>query len=227
MNKFNKTTVLGSIFIIIGLVIIMDNFGLIPRLVSRFFFQWENILMLVGIFLLITDESKKAGGILLFIGFVLVIDDWFYIDISIWDLWPLTFVGIGLFIIMKKTPSTSDIKIEDSHDRDIIDDTAIFSGGDKVITSHNFKGGNLTAIFGGSNIDLTTSKLSPSSASIEIFYLFGGSKIRVPQNWNVELRVTSIFGGMTDKRVLKDESEQSQILYIKGLVVFGGAEITN
>ncbi|OEK03379.1 hypothetical protein BFP97_18435 [Roseivirga sp. 4D4] len=227
MNKLNKTTLLGIIFITIGLVFAMNNFDIIPWHVRRYIYQWENILMLVGIFLILTDENKRVGGILFAIGLIFVIDDWFYIDVSIWDLWPIVFIIIGVTIIRRKTSTAEGMDDGNVQDRDLIDDTAIFSGGDKVINSQNFKGGNLTAIFGGSNIDLTTSKLSPSSANIEIFYLFGGSKIRVPQDWNVELRVTSIFGAMTDKRVIQDNSENPEKLYIKGLVVFGGAEITN
>lgn len=200
---------------------------MIPWYVRRYFFQWENILLIIGLFLIITDENKRAGGILLLIGFIFVADDWFRVDISIWDLWPLALVVIGIHIILRKTSNTSDMNTSNPEESDLIEDTAIFGGGDKVITSHNFRGGNLTAIFGGSNIDLTTSKLSPRSARIEIFCLFGGTKIRVPQDWNVEIGTTSIFGATADKRVIKDDIEHTEKLYIKGLVVFGGAEIIN
>lgn len=227
MKKLNKTSVLGIIFIIIGLVFVMNNLGMIPWYVRRYIFQWENILLLIGLFLVITDENKKAGGILLLVGFIFVIDDWFRVDVSIWDLWPLALVAIGIHIIMRKTSTTADLNTPNPDDSDLIEDTAIFGGGDKVITSHNFRGGSLTAIFGGSNIDLTTSTLSPRSARIEVFCLFGGSKIRVPQDWNVEIGVTSIFGATTDKRVIKDDTNRSEKLYIKGLVVFGGVEIIN
>lgn len=227
MNKLNKTTLLGLIFIIIGLVIAMNNIGMIPWHVRRYIFQWENILMIIGLFILITDDNKQVGGILILIGFIFVIDDWFRVDVSIGDLWPLAFVVVGFYIIRRKIPTTADLDSSDADDKDLIEDTAIFSGGDKVVNSRNFRGGNLTAIFGGSNVDLTTAKLSPDSATIEIFYLFGGSKIRVPQDWNVEVRVTSIFGAMADKRVLKNEGDQPEVLLVKGLIVFGGAEITN
>lgn len=227
MKKLNKTTLLGIIFIIIGLVFVMSNLGMIPWYVRRYFFQWENILLIIGLFLIITDENKRAGSILLLLGFIFVADDWFRVDISIWDLWPLALVAIGIHIILRKKSTTSDLNTSDPEESDLIEDTAIFGGGDKVITSHNFRGGSLTAIFGGSNIDLTTSKLSPRSARIEIFCLFGGTKIRVPQDWNVEIGTTSIFGATADKRVIKDDIEHTEKLYIKGLVVFGGAEIIN
>lgn len=228
MNKLNKSTVLGLILIVIGVVIASSNIGLIPWYVKRYIFQWENILMIIGIFLFVSREDKKAGGILFAIGFFLVIDDWFRVNISIWDFWPVALIFVGAYIINRKPVTTADLNAEGVEGKDTIEDTAIFSGGDKVINSHNFRGGSLTAIFGGSNIDLTSATLSPDSASIELFYMFGGSKIRIPQDWNVEVRSTSIFGALTDKRVLKDyNAEKPETLIITGLIIFGGAELTN
>lgn len=228
MNRLNKTTLLGLILIVVGTITVFSNFGAIPWYVRHYIFQWENILILIGLFLLISDENRKVGGILVAIGLVLVIDDWFRVDVSIWDLWPVALIFLGLYIISRRNVSTDDFDTNSSEDTDFIEDTAVFSGGDKVITTRNFKGGHLTAIFGGSNIDLTTSSLSPQSANVEVLYIFGGSKIRVPKEWNVELRVTSIFGGLSDKRAIKDyDSGVEEKLYIKGLILFGGAEITN
>ena len=228
MNRLNKTTLLGLILVIVGMVTVLSNFGAIPWYIRHYIFQWENILILIGLFLLISDENRKVGGILVAIGLVLVIDDWFRIHVSIWDMWPLALVFLGLYIISRRNVPTNDFNANQSDDTDLIEDTAVFSGGDKVITSRNFKGGHLTAIFGGSNIDLTTSTLSPESANIEVLYIFGGSKIRVPKEWNVELKVTNIFGGLSDKRAVKDyDPEVPEKLYIRGLILFGGAEITN
>lgn len=229
MNQLNKTTVLGLFFIIIGLVTVMNNLHFIPWYINRYIFQWENILIIIGLFLILSNENRKVGGVIAGIGLFLVIDDWFRVNISIFDLWPMIFVVVGIYIIKKKSVTTADLDTNDfSEEQDLIEDTAVFSGGDKVISSHNFRGGNLTAIFGGSNIDLTNSTLSPRSGTLELLYMFGGSKIRVPKEWNVEVKVTSIFGALTDKRAIKDyKPDQTERLYIKGLILFGGAEITN
>ena len=58
--------------------------------------------------------------------------------------------------------------------------------------------------------------------------MFGGSKIRVPKGWQVDMRVTNIFGGMSDKRLITDTlGDSPKRLVVKGLVIFGGAEISN
>ena len=228
MNRLNKSTTLGAILVVVGLVIASSNIGIIPWDFRRYIFQWENILMIIGVFLFVSREDKKAGSILFAIGFFFVLDDWFRVNISIFDLWPLVLIFAGVYIINRKPVTTADLNSEDLDDKDTIEDIAIFSGGDKVVNHNNFRGGSLTAIFGGSNIDLTGATLSEDSARIELFYMFGGSKIRIPQGWNVEIRATSIFGALTDKRVLKDyNSEKPETLVITGLIIFGGAELTN
>ena len=165
------------------------------------------------------------------IGLIFVIDDWMRVDISIWELWPLIFVFAGIHLIRRtvQKPAAGEPYSEQSaDDGDRVEDIAVFSGGDKVVNTKNFKGGSLTAVFGGSNIDLTMSDIQQPSAEIEIFYMFGGSKIRVPKGWQVDMRVTNIFGGMSDKRLITDTlGDSPKRLVVKGLVIFGGAEISN
>lgn len=231
MNKQNTNTLIGLIFVVVGTVVALGNFDLIPWRLRHYIFQWENILILIGGFLLVTDQNKKAGTVLLILGLVLVIDDWVRIDISLWDLWPLVFVFAGIHLIRRTSGKPKDGRSDhtvDVDDKDKVEDVAVFSGGDRVITTKSFKGGSLTAVFGGSNIDLTMSDMQEPSVEIDIFYMFGGSKIRVPKDWQVDMRVTNIFGGMSDKRIVSDTIGESQKrLIIKGLVVFGGAEISN
>ncbi|MCB0752810.1 MAG: hypothetical protein KDC52_15170, partial [Ignavibacteriae bacterium] len=85
----------------------------------------------------------------------------------------------------------------------------------------------LTAIFGGSEVHFENSLLAKGKNEIDIFSMFGGYTIYVPQDWNVIIDVVAIFGGLSDKRI-KDPNrvyEDDKILIIKGLVLFGGGEV--
>ena len=95
--------------------------------------------------------------------------------------------------------------------------------------SDNFKGGRLTSIFGGSEINLTNCKLAEGKNVIDVFMVFGGNVLIVPPDWSIKIEVVSIFGGFSDKRHnFTDESKkENKELYIKGMAIFGGGEIKN
>jgi predicted membrane protein len=116
---------------------------------------------------------------------------------------------------------------DSSEKRDYIDDVSVFGGGHKVIHSDNFKGGNITAIFGGSEIDLTQCKLAPGENIIDVVIIFGGTTIVVPNNWDVIMNVTPLFGGFSNKksRYVSSGTEPTATLLIKGVVLFGGGEV--
>ncbi len=137
----------------------------------------------------------------------------------------IAFIALGLYIILNKREKE---KIEsDQLRKDYIDDVAIFGGGTKIVTSDNFKGGNITAVFGGSEINLKGCILSEGTNVIDVLCVFGGTTLIVPQDWNIVLNITPIFGGFSNK-LIKDPNtvpDQNKTLIIKGLVVFGGGEI--
>ena len=229
MNNMNRSALVGLIFVGIGALLLLDNLRFIPWQVAYFIFQWENILILLGIVLVAGREKQRSGYILIGLGVIFSLEEWLNVDVNIGDLWPLAFIAIGAYIINRTRKTDHELNFSEQHDdKDIIEDTAVFGGGDRVVVTENFKGGTLTAICGGSNVDLTQSKLAEGKNVIDVFYLFGGSKIRVPQDWTIHMQATGIFGGMSDKRKFVDsKTDPGRELYIKGLAFFGGSEITN
>jgi hypothetical protein len=142
-------------------------------------------------------------------------------------------IGIGLLIISRRNihgkfggPGSKTRSADGSFATDYIDDVAIFGGGVKRYSSQNLKGGNITAIFGGSEIDLTTSQMSNEGIVVDVFTMFGGTKFIVPGTWQVKSEATSVFGGFSDKRHIKpSDTISDKVLLIKGVVLFGGVEI--
>ncbi len=229
MEKKQNTgrAILGIVLILIGIAFVGKTFDIIPHGIMHYIFSWQTILIVLGIIFLSSDHNKTTGWILLGIGVVFLIPDIIDISYPIRRLfWPVLLILIGVFIIIRSfNPNTSGKSITGT---DFIDDLAIFGGGDKVITSDNFKGGRVTAIFGGSKIDFKNSKLAPGKNVIDVFFMFGGSTIIVPENWNVKVDVVSIFGGFSDKRYRKPETiDVGKEIVIKGFAMFGGGEIKN
>ncbi len=135
--------------------------------------------------------------------------------------------GDGTGFHREESDSTTTASFGEGTDNDYIDEVAIFGGGEKIITSDNFKGGKVTTIFGGTDIILNHCKLAPGVNEIEVFAMFGGWTLRVPPNWNVKSEVIAVFGGISDKRYLGGDivRDNTRQLIIKGFVMFGGGEI--
>ncbi|VAW30639.1 hypothetical protein MNBD_BACTEROID07-1545 [hydrothermal vent metagenome] len=106
-----------------------------------------------------------------------------------------------------------------------LNDVSLFGGGIKIIQSKSFKGGNITAVMGGSEFDLRHVEFASKVAVIDVFTLFGGTKFIIPENWTVQPDAISILGGFSDKRAVSMNSPEGSTLVIRGLVVLGGIEI--
>lgn len=222
-----KNLLIGLILIMVGGVLLSKQFGLVNLSLPDYLFSWPMILIVVG---LIQLTKKSDGWILIAIGCMFLVPKIFpERHVDFWTLWPLIFIAIGLNLLFKKNGRCERILPNSTKetDFDILDDIAIFGGGEKIITSNNFKGGKTTAIFGGSIINLSNAQLAEGRNEIEVFTLFGGNTFLIPEDWNVKIHVAAIFGGFSDKRHISRNvvTESNKELHINGFVMFGGGEI--
>jgi len=226
----DKRLVLGIALVFLGVVLLGDNYDLFDFLDWRFreaLFSWMTLLIFIGGVLFLTRPNKGPGIILMIIGTVFFIDYVINFEFNWSDLWPLAFILVGVLFLLRGRFSQKGRDSLGKTDMDHLDDVSIFGGGDKVVSSDNFKGGKVTSIFGGSEYDMTQARLSGGTNVIDVFAMFGGSSFTVPDDWNVRVEVTAIFGGFTDKRK-RDPNEipdPRKELFVKGIVLFGGGEV--
>ena len=107
---------------------------------------------------------------------------------------------------------------------DFLDSINFFAGSHLIVYSKNFKGGEVTSVFGGCDVNLSQADFE-GQILLEVSAIFGGVKIIVPSGWQVKQEVTAIFGGFEDKRVMRAPEESNKMLVIKGVALFGGVEI--
>jgi predicted membrane protein len=109
--------------------------------------------------------------------------------------------------------------------KDFVEVTAVFGGIKKNVLSKTFKGGDIVSFMGGSEIDLTQADFS-GRIKIDVTNIFGGTKLIVPPNWDVQSDITAIFGGVDDKRQISGVNlDLNKILILDGTCMFGGIEI--
>ena len=226
-HKSNRRALLGVILIFAGLLLIAINFHWIPWNWRGIFFSWQALLILIGLFFIASRDNRLAGYILIGIGA-------FFLIPRIWDIpfdwhrlfWPVILLAVG-FLIISRRWGIQRVPVGDS--MDYIDDMAVFGGGDRVVTSQNFKGGKMTAIFGGSKFDFRSASLAKGKSVIDVFFMFGGTKLIVPTNWDVKIEISAIFGGFSDKRRPRPDEirDPSRELVLKGFAIFGGGEVAD
>lgn len=120
-----------------------------------------------------------------------------------------------------KEPASNNFGFEP----EIISSQAFLSGDQKRILSKNFKGGKISAILGGAEIDLSQADMTePAMLNIEV--ALGGVKLVVPPHWQVQVNVSNVLAGVEDKRLYQNVSpDPKKILKIYGSVILGGLEI--
>jgi hypothetical protein len=100
---------------------------------------------------------------------------------------------------------------------------AVLDGIDLTSRAKAFRGGSMTAWYGGISVDLREAELAPG-AHLSVHTLFGGVALRVPPGWRVESSVKVLSGGV-DVRTPAGEDPDAPVLTIDGLAVFGGVSV--
>jgi predicted membrane protein len=92
--------------------------------------------------------------------------------------------------------------------------------------SASFRGGSVTTMFGGGEVDLRDATLDPAGATLHVSTLFGGGSLVVPEGWNIETKLTGL-GGVGDMRPKVERGIDAPTLRLEGSNWFGGWGITS
>ncbi|HSH65675.1 MAG TPA: DUF5668 domain-containing protein [Bacteroidia bacterium] len=238
-SSFDRRIVAGLLLILAGGLLLLDQLDLISYNLSHYLISWKTLLIGIGIITLANKQNRTTGIILISLGVLFWLPELMDYRIRFSTIfWPALLIGIGLIILTRRGDGNDEKKhcggrqhVFNASDKpytnpdEYIDEMAIFGGGNTRVTSENFKGGKITAIFGGGDIDMKAAKLSPDGCVIDTFILFGGSNLIVPEGWKVKSEVVSILGGFSDKRLSISNAETDKTIVIKGIVIFGGLEL--
>ena len=238
MNKPVRNTetsnrlLIGILLIVAGLILMVKKSTILPEPLDNFIdniiFSWQMLLVAIGVITLIGSDNKTPGIVMVAVGGFFLIPELFTDFFRSFNFfWPALFIVIGVVLLMNSNRLGRKLNFSTSNKADYIDYTNIFSGAERQLITDNFQGGKITSIFGGGEVDLTRSSLSPGENVIEITCIFGGTTIIVPESWNVILDVTPILGGFSDARKLRGDviKDNTRSLTIRGTVIFGGGEL--
>ncbi len=218
------TAVVGFGVLAVGVILTLDNLGVIDG--ESFLSYWPLLLMVVGISHLVRPPGSRriVGGLIwIVLGATILLSNLGIISFDIWDLWPVLLVFLG-FSLITKPFRRRQISIDEAGG--VFDVTAILGGVNRRISAENFQGGDAMAFLGGCEIDLRDSSSEGEPAEIHAVAFWGGVEIRVPQDWEVQVRGTAILGAFEDKTRAAEGSGR-KVLVVSGLALMGSVEIAN
>jgi predicted membrane protein len=226
----------GGIIALIGLLILLDNMG-IP-LMSHLYRFWPMILILIGAWNLACKSGRVFGAVLVTTGVLFQLDTLGVAHFSWGELWPLAIIAVGVLVMWSSLQARKVSTIvgkavgEPQGDpRTTLNEVAIFGGIERRITSQDFQGGNISAIFGSVELDLRDATILQDEAILEINSVFGSVELRVPETWQITSRGQAIFGSFQDDtRNYRNENPANpprKSLILTGAAVFGSVEIKN
>ena len=213
----------GLVLLILGLVFLLDNLDLVESgTILRF---WPAILLVAGLKMLVDARDRGSaisGTLLAGVGALLLLDALYLIDVNLWDFWPVALVALGIRVLLNALSDPNDVAaVSDSEESA----SAFLGAIERRNRSADFRGGSASAFMGGVNLDLREAEIAGERAVIQVFAMMGGLEIKVPEEWTVEVGVTTIMGGVEDKT--RGTAVTPKRLVLKGTVIMGGIEIRN
>lgn len=248
----NLSKYIGLAIVVFGFLLLAGQLGMYSVSWSTI---WPAALIIIGLINYFKFDKKKPGWLIpVLIGLLFLIERIFP-DFSVSNItWPAIIIGIGLWMLFgrrtnksqygdgskfeKKYSSFNDgysdndksfdgYEANSVNNDDYISTVAVFGGAKTNVLTKTFKGGDITSIFGGTEINFSHADIE-GVVIIEATQVFGGTKIIVPPTWDVTSEISAIFGGIDDNRSLTQVlPDRSKVLVLRGTSVFGGIEIRN
>lgn len=220
-RRLTAQTLLGGIIVLVGLALLARSTGLFD--VGSLFRFVPSLFVVLGLYALISSGFRNIVGPVLVI---LVALAWQLVALDViaagdvLQFWPVLVVLFGLSLVLSQFRSRAR-----ADDSGAITAFAFFGGAERRVTSQTFRNADLTAIFGGVELDLRDATIAEPPAHVSTTAIFGGTEIRVPREWNVRIDVLPLFGATEDSRPRADEEHETVDLVITGFVAFGAVEL--
>jgi predicted membrane protein len=226
--------IIGLAIALFGVVLVLDRLNLVVA--DQALRWWPAVIVAIGA--LMFAQSRRFGSginglIVMIVGGWLLLNTLGVIRVRFWEMfWPLVLIGIGSVLVMQALGR----RRRQAAGADADNTLAIFavlSGVKRTSAAQRFRGGEITALMGGAQIDLRQAVIPPGEeAVLDVFVVMGGGEIFVPPSWNVITPLVPILGGVDDKRlaplavpVESTGGKPAPRLVLRGLLLMGGFEI--
>jgi hypothetical protein len=215
---------LGLVLIGLGFILLLEHAGILS--IRGLGGWWPLLLIGMGVVKVRQplEDGQRANGVAL-----LLIGGMFQLMalLSFGKAWPLILIAFGAFLVWQGTrsgvPGATAAEAQSPH----VSDLALMGGVKKSVRTPDFRGGYITAVMGGVDLDLRKSKIQTSPAVLDVVMFWGGIDLKVPSDWVVDSQITPIMGGFENKAQPLVDSDTAPRLIIRGWAIMGGGVVGN
>jgi len=223
MSRSTGRLVTGGLIVAVGLLLLLGTTGVFP---TASLWDWiPGVFVLLGIWAVVRSGFRNLTGPVMIVaiaGAFLLRNLELLPRGAIGTYWPLFLVLFGVLILIGRGRRRA--RYGDAAADGDLTAFGVFGGGQTNVTSQAFTGGDVISVFGGNDVDLREANVADPPAVLEVVTLFGGTEIRVPDDWTVKVDALGIFGGTEDKRRTVGPSGEPDLV-ITGVVMFGSLEL--
>jgi predicted membrane protein len=220
MNKQIARIGTGLIILAIGVGTLLGSLNII-NFSANVLDWWPLLVIATGLMILLANPRQFVWPLIIIgAGVLLQLRELDIVNFHVWRVfWPILIIAFGLSVIFNRTHSHKNVT-----KKELDEQTAVFAGSKIKNESKDYKGGNLTAIFGGVELDLREADIK-TEATVNISAIFGGVTLLVPLGWTVKSKIMPIAGGVENKTVTVKDKKNGPVLYLAGDVFCGGVEV--
>jgi len=217
----------GVVFMTVGLVLTLSQAGVLNiEGIGRW---WPLFLIGIGIVKVrqpLGDGQRAMGVALLFVGGLFQL-----MSVLAWgNAWPLLMILAGAFLLWQavtRPPMTSPPDPLATSNSSLLSELALMGGVKKSVRVPDFRGGYITVVMGGVELDLRKSTMGASPAYLDVVALLGGIELKIPPEWTVEGGILPFMGGFENKCQTLADSNTAPRLVLRGYAVMGGVSVGN
>jgi predicted membrane protein len=204
---------LGIFFTALGVLMTLDNLG-VPD-AGRVLRYWPAVLIVIGV--LLWRENRPVAVVATAIGALLLATTARWFRFSLFDLWPVILIAVGLVIVLRAMGITPAIGGGEGGGSI----WAILTTRKLSLEPRELDGKQLVAFMGGTEIDLRDAE-GTGDVHLEVLAMWGGIELRVPPGWEVTGNVVPIMGGVEMKT---GAAKGGRRVIVSGLVLMAGMEV--
>lgn len=245
-SYFNTRIVVGLLIIAAGILLLLKSMGIGSDYNVGDF--WPVILIVIGLGKILQPKEYRHlywGFVITAIGTLFLLNNLGYIRFWFKDLWPIFIILVGIETLrwevfkhkirwgyctihkngkhfFERWKGFSD---SNNVNKDYVDISVVLGGGDYKFTNKQLKGGSISAVLGGCDLDFRDADMEKEEMVLEASTIMGGIELRVPTHWQVVMQGAPVLGALEDNTT-KPENPAKKLI-IKSSVVMGAVEVNN